>query len=102
MTELLRYTTPEMLQSMARQFSARADGAVGEPSMVKTIEQGAATTVWAALVASDEEVGGRYCEDCHVAHVAESGGEGVRPYALDVAKAEALWLKSETMVAEHF
>ncbi len=34
---------------------------------LKTVPQGAATTVWAAVVADAEAVGGRYCEDCHIA-----------------------------------
>jgi hypothetical protein len=32
----------------------------------KTIPQGAATSVWAAVVAPADEVGGQYCENCHV------------------------------------
>jgi len=45
--------------------------------------------------------------DCHAAEVV-SGGEGlqlrggVRPYALDAARAKALWAKSEEMVGEHY
>jgi hypothetical protein len=35
----------------------------------KTVPQGAATSVWAAVVASAAEIGGRYCENCHVANV---------------------------------
>ena len=99
-TELLRHTTPDMLQRMAAQ-SGRLAGSQGELPKVKTVEQGAATTVWAAFVAPAEEVGGRFCEDCRVAEVAEAGG-GVRPYAIDPERAKALWAKSEAMVGEHF
>jgi NAD(P)-dependent dehydrogenase (short-subunit alcohol dehydrogenase family) len=102
-TELLRYTTPELLQEMAAQAGKQADGSQGAPPSVKTVEQGAATSVWAAFVAPAEAVGGRYCEDCHVAETAEAGGAGgVRPYALDPARARALWAKSEEMVGERF
>ena len=69
---------------------------------MKTVEQGAATTVWAAFVAGAEEVGGRYCEDCHVAEVTESGSDGARPYAVDPERARALWAKSEELVGERF
>jgi NAD(P)-dependent dehydrogenase (short-subunit alcohol dehydrogenase family) len=100
-TELLRHTTPEMLQQMAVQAGRRADGSQGEPPKVKTVEQGAATTVWAAFVARAEDVGGRFCEDCQVAEVAEAGG-GVRPYAIDPERAKALWAKSEELVGERF
>ena len=49
-------------------------------------------------------LGGRYCEDCHVADFSEGSEirEGVRAYALDPAHAKALWAKSEEMVGEAF
>ena len=55
-------------------------------------------------MAKAEEVGGCYCEDCHVAAVVEAAGvrHGVRPYALDPERAKALWAKSEEMVGERF
>jgi NAD(P)-dependent dehydrogenase (short-subunit alcohol dehydrogenase family) len=102
-TELLRHTSPELLQQMAAQSAKRADGSQGAPSVIKTVEQGAATTVWAAFVAPADAIGGRYCEDCHVAEPAETGGSGgVRPYALDPQRAKALWAKSEELVGERF
>jgi hypothetical protein len=54
------------------------------------------------------KIGGRYCEDCHVAHLMPDNvpidaiTEGVRGYALDANNAEALWKKSEEMVGESF
>jgi hypothetical protein len=57
-------------------------------------------------VAPAEEIGGRYCEDCHVAHLVPDNvpintmSEGVLGYALDPNNAEALWKKSEEMVGE--
>ena len=101
-TELLRYTTPEMLREMAAEASVQADGTAGEPPVIKTVEQGAATTVWAAFVAPAEDVGGRYCEDCDVAETTRAGHAGVRPYALDPQRAKALWAKSEEMARERF
>ena len=96
MTELLRHTSMEMLQEMA---ARSASGADGDMPVVKTVEQGAATSVWAAFVAPAEAIGGRYCEDCN----AVSGQDGaVRSYALDPARAKALWTKSEEMVGERF
>jgi hypothetical protein len=74
----------------------------------KTIPQGAATSVWAAIVASPDEIGGQYCENCHVGRIVPddvtiSGvSEGVRGYALDPKNAEALWKKSEDLVGESF
>ena len=70
----------------------------------KSIPQGAATSVWAALVAPADEVGGLYCEDCHVAEPTANLEvlNGIRPYALDPDTARALWAKSEEMVGERF
>jgi hypothetical protein len=67
------------------------------------IPQGAATSVWSGIVASADEVGGLYCEDCHVANlvVGDIRG-GVRAYALNPDSAKALWAKSEEMVGERF
>jgi len=78
------------------------------PFQWKTIPQGAATSVWTAVVASPEEIGGRYCENCHVGHIVADNvtisavSEGVRGYAVDARNAEALWKKSEEMVGENF
>lgn len=101
-TELLRHTSPELLQQMAAQAGRREDGSQGEPPSIKSVEQGAATTVWAAFVAPGPAVGGRFCEDCRVAETAETGYAGVRPYAVDPTRARALWARSEEMVGERF
>jgi NAD(P)-dependent dehydrogenase (short-subunit alcohol dehydrogenase family) len=98
-TELLRHTSLEMLQQIAA--AAAEQSADGKPPPVKTVEQGAATSIWAGFIGSANEVGGRYCEDCHVADVQPSG-EGVRSYAVDPATAAKLWTMSETMVGESF
>jgi NAD(P)-dependent dehydrogenase (short-subunit alcohol dehydrogenase family) len=104
-TELSRHMKPEALQAMMDRLNAQMQAA-GKPAYsFKTVPQGAATTVWAGVVASAEEVGGRYCEDCHVAALVDAGeimSGGVRPYALDPDHAKALWAKSEEMVGERF
>jgi hypothetical protein len=64
--------------------------------------------VWTAVVAEAADVGGRYCENCHVSAVVPDDrkitpiSEGVRAYALDSEHAKALWAKSEAMVGERF
>jgi NAD(P)-dependent dehydrogenase (short-subunit alcohol dehydrogenase family) len=103
-TELVRHMDPTVLQTMVDKINAD-HAARGEPPYSwKTIPQGAATSVWAGVVAAAEEVGGRYCEDCHVAEVVSEPGlrGGVRAYALDPQRAQALWKKSEEMVGERF
>jgi hypothetical protein len=74
------------------------------PFKWKTIPQGAATSVWAGIVAAADEIGGRYCEDCRVARQIDDPAirGGVRPYALDPERAKALWAKSEELVGERF
>lgn len=65
---------------------------------VKTIEQGAATTIWCATSPRLEGKGGVYCEDCDIAEAAPADHpqpKGVRPWANDPALAEKLWERSE-------
>lgn len=84
---------------------AEANAAAGLPPFVyKSIPEGAATSVWAAVVADADAVGGRYCEDCHVGELVEGEGlrGGYRPYALDPDRAAALWTRSEELVGETF
>ncbi|MDG2522230.1 SDR family NAD(P)-dependent oxidoreductase [Caulobacter segnis] len=104
-TELSRHMSDGDIEALVEQINAaRAQGA---PAFeFKTIPQGAATSVWAAIVASADEIGGRYCEDCHVAEFvgeeADMMSGGVRPYALDPDNAKALWARSEELVGERF
>jgi len=106
-TELGRYMTPEIRQRMIEQINA-TNTSQGLPAFEwKTIPQGAATSVWAGVVASADDVAAQFCEDCHVAEVVDDGGilsvrGGVRSYALDADHAKALWAKSEEMVGETF
>jgi NAD(P)-dependent dehydrogenase (short-subunit alcohol dehydrogenase family) len=103
-TELGRYMTPELIQGMLKSIED-ANKAAGAPAFKwKTIPQGAATTVWSGFVAAAEMVGGKYCEDCHVAEPQENpeARNGVRSYALNGEHAKALWAKSEEMVGERF
>ncbi len=107
-TELARYMEPglleELIDQVSQQHAAEGKGAF----QWKTVPQGAATSVWAGVVAPADEIGGKYCENCHVGDIvaddaAISGvSEGVRGYALDPKKAEALWKKSEELVGESF
>ena len=102
-TELGRHMTPEAMAQLVK--SATENAPAGAPPFSwKTIPQGAATSVWSGLVAPADLVGGRYCEDCHVAELVEGPDvrAGVRAYALDPDHAKALWAKSEEMVGERF
>ena len=103
-TELGRHLDSSHAQTMVEQINKQLAAEGKPPYQWKTIPQGAATSVWTAVVASADEVGGRYCENCHVGRVVADNvtisvvSEGVRGYALDPNNAEALWDKSEQMV----
>jgi NAD(P)-dependent dehydrogenase (short-subunit alcohol dehydrogenase family) len=103
-TELGRHMSDAEMEALIAQIDAAHAAAGMPPFRWKTIPQGAATSVWAAAVAEANTVGGRYCEDCHVAEIADGEGirSGVRPYALDGARAEALWDLSERLVGGDF
>jgi NAD(P)-dependent dehydrogenase (short-subunit alcohol dehydrogenase family) len=96
-TELGRHLTEETLAQLA---AARGE----RPRTLKSIPAGAATSVWAGVVADAAEVGGHYCEDCAVSPVVTDTNQmpGVMPYALDGDRAKALWTKSEALVGEAF
>lgn len=58
----------------------------------KTVEQGAATQVWAATSPALADRGGLYLEDCDVAELrTDMTGTGVYAYAVDPAEAARLW-----------
>jgi NAD(P)-dependent dehydrogenase (short-subunit alcohol dehydrogenase family) len=102
-TELSRHMTDAAREALIANINTNLPS--GAPRFsYKSIPQGAATSVWAGCVAEADAVGGRYCEDCHVAAISTTPGlrGGVQPYALDPKRAQALWRKSEQLVGEHF
>jgi NAD(P)-dependent dehydrogenase (short-subunit alcohol dehydrogenase family) len=107
-TELGRYMEPGLLEKLIEEISQQAVTAGAPPFQWKSIPQGAATSVWAAVVAPADEIGGQYCENCHVGKIVSDDAtitgvsEGVRGFALDAKTAEALWKKSEELVGESF
>jgi NAD(P)-dependent dehydrogenase (short-subunit alcohol dehydrogenase family) len=91
-TRLQRHIDPGDLERARREAGASAE--------LKTVEQGAATSVFAAVSPLLDGIGGRYLEDCHEADIVPSradsdGRHGVAAYALDPADAERLWGMSE-------
>jgi NAD(P)-dependent dehydrogenase (short-subunit alcohol dehydrogenase family) len=92
-TALARHMGPHDLANLGKQTE------LGLPP-VKTIEQGAATSVLLAASPGVEGVTGRYYEDCTEATaITERGGHtgGVAPYALDPNNAERLWQVSNEL-----
>jgi len=107
-TELGRHIDQSRIQAIIDQMNQQLATEGKAPFQWKSIPQGAATSVWAGVVAPAKEIGGRYCENCHVGNVVPDDvtisaiSEGVRGYALDPKNAEALWKKSEELVEESF
>jgi NAD(P)-dependent dehydrogenase (short-subunit alcohol dehydrogenase family) len=92
-TALMRHLGPDDLANLGKETD------VALPP-VKTIEQGAATSVLMAASPEVEGVTGRYYEDCAQAPVIDQRAGhtgGVAPYALDHANADRLWQISENL-----
>lgn len=67
----------------------------------KSIEQGAATMVWAATSPQLDGLGGLYLQDCDVAEPAagdDMAVGGVKPWAIDRDDAARLWDVSEQLI----
>ena len=101
-TELSRHMEPGDLEKLVENINKSRPA--NDPFQFKTVPQGAATSVWAGVRAPADLVGGKYCEDCHLATPEEGPNimGGVRSYALDPEHAKALWAKSEEWVGERF
>jgi len=69
----------------------------------KSVEQGAATSVWAATSPELAGEGGIYLEDCQIAEASATGANGgVESYAVDHDAADRLWQLSENLVGQTF
>ena len=107
-TELARHVDAGQIQKIIEERNQQLAAEGKAPFEWKTVPQGGATSVWAGVVAPADEIGGRYCEDCHVGKIlpdsvtTDAITDGVRGYALDPNTAEALWKKSEELVGESF
>jgi len=71
---------------------------------MKSVPQGAATTIWAATTPQLEDLGGVYLEDVEVASINTDPSEfsGVKAYSFDKDSAGKLWLLSENLTGIKF
>jgi len=69
--------------------------------LFKTVEQGASTSVYAALAPDLDNHGGEYLEDCAISKGVNLDKTywGMAPHSVDMEAAERLWKLSEKMVA---
>ena len=99
---------------LEQQVAAGVLGEQGDPIRdpsrnIKTVEQGAASSVWCAISHQLDGLGGVYCENCDIAVLTEEGTPlnlddsskqfGVMPYAIDPRSADRLWNLSERLSA---
>ena len=102
-TELAREASLELFQKMGY---CDAEGALlpEVAASLKTIPQGAATTVWCASSDQLANIGGVYCEDCDIAPMNDGTvmGKGVRVNSLNPADGSRLWSLSEAMTGVKF
>ncbi|PBQ32764.1 oxidoreductase [Sphingobacteriaceae bacterium] len=103
-TELAREASFELFQQLGildEKGNIRPEVA----ATLKTVPEGAATTVWCATSPLLNELGGVYCEDVNIAELDIENkfvGHGVLPYSLDENNAKKLWKLSETMTGVEF
>ena len=90
------------MEELQRRGLRDAEGRIPESqrSLYKTVEQGAATTVWCVTSSELDGIGGVYCEDVNIAVAVPATHEplsGVLPWAIDPDAAERLWTLSEKL-----
>ena len=94
---MVRMTNTGMLNGTTPREEMIAFGWMDEAGKIndrfKSTEQGAATSLWAALAPELEGIGGLYLEDCAQAAAwsQDDPVHGVMPHALDPEAAERLW-----------
>jgi NAD(P)-dependent dehydrogenase (short-subunit alcohol dehydrogenase family) len=102
-TELAREAPIEILQKFG--FYDEKGNPVAEVlDSLKTIPQGAATTIWAATTQQLKEIGGVYLEDVDIAGLAlrQEMSAGVKLYSLDETSAKRLWTLTEKLTGVTF
>jgi NAD(P)-dependent dehydrogenase (short-subunit alcohol dehydrogenase family) len=107
-TDLGRVAPMALFQQMGT-HDANGDLYPEVAKKLKTISQGAATSLWCATSSQLEGIGGVYCEDADIAELDLGNIEhryddpstlrGVKPYAVDAENAKRLWRFSEELIA---
>jgi NAD(P)-dependent dehydrogenase (short-subunit alcohol dehydrogenase family) len=97
-TDLIRYMTDEDRKAAGITVE---NGVLIASGALKTIPQGAATTVWCAISPQLDGKGGVYCADCDISELVPDDSplpSGVRRWAVDKPTATALWELSEQLI----
>jgi NAD(P)-dependent dehydrogenase (short-subunit alcohol dehydrogenase family) len=105
-TGLSKYVSPEALRAMGL-LDEDGNPVIDPAKNLKTVEQGAATSVWCATSPQLDGMGGVYCQNSDIAPLVsqELGANpigsmalGVMPHAVDPQAAERLWTLSEQLI----
>ncbi len=98
LTDLARHLSEEEINAFDV-YDENGDRRVDPSRDLKSPEQGAATSVWAATSPQLVGIGGVYCEDCEISLPQEEapGDKGVAPWAMDPQAADRLWDISKTI-----
>jgi NAD(P)-dependent dehydrogenase (short-subunit alcohol dehydrogenase family) len=94
-----------LIELMNAMLAVRSKAAHDPMVRIKTVQQGAATSVWCATSGMLDGKGGVYCEDCDIAEAVPADsrkGTGVRPWASDPEYAKRLWQLSERLTGARF
>ena len=95
MTELSRHLQADDFAEMG---SSMKDSGI----VMKSLEAGAATQVWAITAPELEGRGGLYLEDCQVGIESPGPTTGYASYIKNYDNAESLWHLSEQLVGQNF
>jgi NAD(P)-dependent dehydrogenase (short-subunit alcohol dehydrogenase family) len=102
-TELAREAPIDLFQKLG--YSDAEGNILPEvAASLKTIPQGAATTVWASTTKLLDNIGGVYCENADIATLSSNEAiiGGIKAYSLDEKNAKRLWKLSEEMTGIKF
>ncbi|SMC37624.1 SDR family NAD(P)-dependent oxidoreductase [Moheibacter sediminis] len=102
-TELSREAPLDLFQKLGY-VDTKGDLLPEVKASLKTIPQGAATTIWCATNSMLNNLGGVYCENVNVALLNSDISiiGGVKSYSLDETNAKKLWKLSEKMTGVTF
>ena len=95
MTELSRHLQPDDFAEMG---SSMKDSGI----VMKSLESGAATQVWAITAPELEGRGGLYLEDCQIGIESPGPTTGYASYLKNHVNAQSLWNLSEQLVGQSF
>jgi len=102
-TELAREAPVDLFQKLG--YSDAEGNILPEvAASLKTIPQGASTTLWAATSKLLNDIGGVYCENTDIAALSSNDAiiGGIKSYSLDQKNAKRLWKLSEEMTGIKF